>query len=82
VQVRARRTALVELTERFDGAKLTTEQLAVTQAELMAASLKADESLRAAVSRGGREYRQLRQEVPTQRLVDEEFPRSDGRRKI
>jgi histidinol dehydrogenase len=42
--------ALVELTGRFDGAKLTTEQLAVTQAELMAASLKADESLRAAVA--------------------------------
>ncbi len=41
--------AVLELTERFDGATLTTEQLAVTQAELMAASLKADESLRAAV---------------------------------
>src|SRR5580765_1523539 len=42
--------AVLELTERFDGAKLTAEQLAVTQAELMAASLKADESLRAAVA--------------------------------
>ena len=42
--------ALVELTERFDGAKLTPEQLAVTPAELMTASLKADESLRAAVT--------------------------------
>ncbi|MCL4787553.1 MAG: histidinol dehydrogenase [Verrucomicrobia bacterium] len=42
--------ALLELTERFDGAKLTAEQLAVTSAELMAASLKADESLRAAVA--------------------------------
>jgi len=42
--------ALLELTERFDGARLTTEQLAVTQAELMAASLKADESLRDAVA--------------------------------
>src|SRR5450432_770709 len=42
--------ALLELTERFDGAKLSAEQLAVTQAELMAASLKADESLRAAVA--------------------------------
>src|SRR6266481_1850464 len=42
--------ALVELTERFDGAKLTGEQLAVTQAEIMTASLKADESLREAVS--------------------------------
>ena len=41
--------ALVELTERFDGAKLEAGQLAVTQAELMAASLKADETLRAAV---------------------------------
>src|SRR6266481_6386682 len=42
--------ALLELTERFDGAKLTGEQLAVTQAEIMTASLKADESLREAVS--------------------------------
>src|ERR1041385_2555470 len=42
--------AVLELTERFDGAKLTAEQLAVTQAEHMAASLKADESLRAAVA--------------------------------
>jgi len=41
--------ALLELTERFDGAKLTAEQLAVTQAEIMTASLKADESLRTAV---------------------------------
>ncbi len=41
--------ALLELTERFDGAKLTVEQLPVTQAELLAASLKADASLRAAV---------------------------------
>jgi len=42
--------ALLELTEKFDGAKLTAEQLAVTQAELLAASLKADESLRKAVT--------------------------------
>lgn len=48
--VRARGdAALLELTERFDGAKLSAEQLSVTQAEHMAASLKADESLRAAV---------------------------------
>ena len=33
--------ALVEFTARFDGAQLSTEQLVVTQAELMAASLKA-----------------------------------------
>ena len=42
--------AVLELTGRFDGAKLTTEQLAVTTEELLAASLKADESLRAAVA--------------------------------
>lgn len=49
--VRARGdAALLELTERFDGAKLVAEQLPVTQAELMTASLKADESLRAAVA--------------------------------
>jgi histidinol dehydrogenase len=43
-------SALLELTERFDGAKLSAGQLAVTQAEFMAASLKADKSLRAAVA--------------------------------
>jgi histidinol dehydrogenase len=42
--------ALLELTEKFDGAKLSAGQLAVTQAELLASSLKADESLRAAVT--------------------------------
>jgi histidinol dehydrogenase len=42
--------ALLELTQRFDGAKLTPEQLLVTQAELLAASLKADEEIRAAVA--------------------------------
>ncbi len=42
--------ALLEFTEKFDGARLAANQLAVTQAELMAASLKADEPLRAAVA--------------------------------
>lgn len=42
--------AVLELTERFDGAKLSADQLAVTKEELLAASLKADDSLRAAVS--------------------------------
>ena len=42
--------ALLEFTERFNGAKLRIEQLAVTQAELVTASVKADESLRAAVT--------------------------------
>jgi len=42
--------AVLELTERFDGAKLTAGQLAATQAELMSASVHADESLRAAVA--------------------------------
>jgi len=49
--VRARGdAALLELTERFDGARLRAEQLAVTQAELVAASLKADAALRAAIA--------------------------------
>jgi histidinol dehydrogenase len=43
-------TALLELTECFDGAQLTAEQLAVSQAELFSASLAADDSLRAAVT--------------------------------
>src|SRR5579863_7429185 len=41
--------ALLEFIERFDGAKLEANQLQVTQAELLAASLKADDSLRAAI---------------------------------
>ena len=52
--VRARGdAALLELTERFDGARLRVDQLRVTQAELVAASLQADESLRAAVAEAG-----------------------------
>ncbi|MFM7102732.1 MAG: histidinol dehydrogenase [Verrucomicrobiota bacterium] len=46
--------ALVELTERFDGAKLTPGQLALTTAELLGASLTADASLRAAVQEAHR----------------------------
>ena len=42
--------AVLELTEKFDGAKLSADQLAVTQAELMTASLEADDSLRNAVA--------------------------------
>jgi len=42
--------ALIELTEKLDGAKLTACQFAVTQAELFNASLAADEPLRAAVA--------------------------------
>ena len=41
--------AVLEFTAKFDGAQLTADQLAVTQAELFNASLTADESLRAAV---------------------------------
>jgi len=42
--------AILDFTEKFDGAKLAAEQLVVTQAEFFNASLKADESLRAAVA--------------------------------
>lgn len=42
--------ALLQLTEKFDGAKLTNDQLALTQAEILTASLKADDSLRKAVA--------------------------------
>ena len=41
--------AVLELTGRFDGAMLAADQLPVTQAELLAASIKADDGLRAAV---------------------------------
>jgi histidinol dehydrogenase len=42
--------AVLEFTEKFDGAKLSADQLAVTQAESLSASIKADDSLRAAVA--------------------------------
>ena len=42
--------ALLEFTEKFDGATLSATQLAVTQAELLTASLKADEPLRDAIA--------------------------------
>ena len=42
--------ALLELTEKFDGAKLAAERLAVSQAEIFNASIAADESLRNAVA--------------------------------
>lgn len=46
--------AVLDFTEKFDGAKLPADQLAVTQAELLTASLKADESLRLAVAEADR----------------------------
>jgi histidinol dehydrogenase len=42
--------AVLEFTRRFDGAGLRADQLPVTRAELVTASLKADEPLRAAVA--------------------------------
>jgi len=42
--------ALSEFTQRFDGATLEPDQFAVSHSELMAASLRADESLRATVA--------------------------------
>jgi histidinol dehydrogenase len=42
--------AVLDFTQKFDGANLTAEQLAVTQAEFFNASLAADQSLRAAVA--------------------------------
>src|SRR5262245_13979950 len=41
--------ALLELTQRFDGAKLTIELLAVSAPELLDASLEADSELRKAL---------------------------------
>jgi len=46
--------ALLELTAKFQGAALRAEQLAVTQAELLAASLKADPALRKALADGAK----------------------------
>jgi histidinol dehydrogenase len=41
--------ALLEFTERFDGAKLSPDQLAVTKAELLNSALKSDDELRKAI---------------------------------
>jgi histidinol dehydrogenase len=41
---------LLEFTERFDGAKLSADQLAVTVAELLGASVKVDDALRSAIA--------------------------------
>lgn len=46
--------AVLEFTERFDGARLKAVDLAVTQAELMAAMVQADDSLRTAVGTSDR----------------------------
>ncbi len=46
--------ALIEFTAQFDGVRLAPDQLAVTKAELLAASLKADSSLRAAIAEARR----------------------------
>jgi histidinol dehydrogenase len=43
-------SALLDYTRRFDGVELSAEQLEITQAELLAASLTAGEDLRAAVA--------------------------------
>src|SRR5688572_12482061 len=51
--------ALVEFTQRFDGAQLTPEQFAVSTAELLGASLKADAGLRAAVTTAARNIEQF-----------------------
>jgi histidinol dehydrogenase len=58
--VEARRDeALVEFTQRFDGAQLTPEQFAVGTAELLGASLRADKALRAAVATAARNIEQF-----------------------
>lgn len=46
--------ALVALTQRFDGATLTPDRLAVTKAERMNAALAADEALRKAIQTSSR----------------------------
>lgn len=51
--------ALLELTRRFDGARLSARQLAVTPAELKAAAVQADARLRAALSLADRNVAQF-----------------------
>ena len=74
--------AVLEFTEKFDGAKLTAEQLAVTQAEFLAASLKADESLRAAVAEAEANIASFAKKSKRKDWSGKKFPRRERRRKI
>ena len=74
--------ALLELTERFDGVRLTAGQLTVTQAELLAASLKADDSLRAAVQFADRNIASFARKVASQKLAVEKRARRERGREI
>ncbi|HNQ89124.1 MAG TPA: histidinol dehydrogenase [Verrucomicrobiota bacterium] len=51
--------ALIEFTERFDGARLTPDRLPITQAELLRISVTADVSLRQALDVALRNIRQF-----------------------
>jgi len=80
--VRARGdAALLELTERFDGAKLSAEQLPVTQAELDGVA-QSRRLFAGGSSRGGGEYRGVCQEVSAQGLAGPQLARRCRRRKV
>ena len=81
VQVRGD-DAVLEFTEKFDGAKLAADRLAVTQAELFNASLAADESLRKAVAEAEKNIAELCQKITAQKLADEKFAWRECRREI
>ena len=74
--------AVLEFTEKFDGAKLTADQLAVTQAELFDASLNADESLRAAVAEAEGNIAGFAKKSKRKGWSGEKFPRRERRRKV
>jgi histidinol dehydrogenase len=58
--VRARGdAALLELTERFDGARLTADQIPVSKVELVKASLQAGDALRRAVTAASRNIKRF-----------------------
>jgi len=65
--------AVLDFTEKYDGAKLTAEQLAVTQAELFTPR---SPPMITAHRRGGsrKQHRRLRQKILAQRLVIEKIP--------
>src|SRR5277367_5500237 len=74
--------AVLEFTEKFDGAKLSAGQLAVTQAEFMAASLKADESLRAAVAEAEKNITAFARKSLRKNWQAKKLPRRERRRKV
>ena len=67
--------ALIDLTRQFNHATLTAKQFAVTQAEFVAAALRADDDLREVVSTARRNIEAVQPQSASARLVDAQLRR-------